>query len=582
MPRLPGRRPVAPLGVTAPSERWLRQLLASSPSARRFLDPAWYLVRHPDLLSAGVDPVRHYAEHGAREGRDPSPYVDARWYAERHPEVAAGRTSVLEHLVTIGDAAGHDPSPFVDLDWYRRRHPDAATSGRSTFAHLVEVGLPAGRDPSPFLDLAWYAARHPDVERSGMGAFVHFVTVGQGLGWWPHPLWDEEDYVIANPYVRFALSMGKARSGFAHFCGIGREQLVRGDVLVAYEVAGVVHEHVEAAHLAERPDVARAVAEGRVRDGVEHLFADAHREFASRPPRVEGPPTASRRVDGAGTDARADLVVLFAHHDVDRRVDDHVARSLEALTTAGASVHVVTTGVDDDGLARLVPRVASVTVKATNGSTRDFGSWVLGLEGLAPDALDGVGWLVLANDSSYFPVRDPAPMLAHLRASRADVWAATDSLSWDRHHLQSYFLALGPAAREVLLPGLVARVARHSGLSKVGLVQRFEVGLTRDALAAGLTLDVFRSVRDVLAEPERVELARHRPDHPAAAVITNLTHHLWRGMLRAHQLPFLKVELLRDNPLEVDVAGWQDEVDPAFADVAVIERHLARVGRERP
>jgi rhamnosyltransferase len=171
-------------------------------------------------------------------------------------------------------------------------------------------------------------------------------------------------------------------------------------------------------------------------------------------------------------------------------------------------------------------------------------------------------------------------MLAHLRDSGADLWAATDSLSWGRHHLQSYFLALGPRARAVLLPLLRRRLELHAGLSKVGLIQRFEVGMTRDAVEAGLELDVFRSVRDVLSEPERVELARYRPQHPASAVITNLTHHLWRGMLREHGLPFLKVELLRDNPLGIDVSDWQGELDPDWA--GVIERHLTRIRRTAP
>jgi hypothetical protein len=581
MPRTPRQRALRAGGPPArgPSERWLRALIGSAPAARRFFDPDWYLVRHPDLLSAGVDPVAHYAAHGAREGRDPSPFVSARWYADRVPEVAGGRTSVVEHLVATGDAEGRATSPFVDLDWYRRASPDLEESGLTPLEHLMTVGLRERRSPSPYLDLAGYAAAQPDVERSGLDPFLHFVTVGHGLGWWPHPLWREQDYVLANPYVRFALAMGKARSGFEHFCAIGHEQAARGDVVVSYVVDGIVHEHVEARHLAAHPDVAEAVAAGRYRHGIEHLFADGHRELASgsRTIGVEGPPRASATHRGVHAGADTDLVVLFAHHDRDRDLDEHVVRALTALVDAGAAVHLVTTGLDDAGLARALPLVASVIVKAENASTLDFGSWSLAATTLGAEALARPRWVVLANDSSYFPVRDPSALLAHLRASTADVWAATDSLSWDRHHLQSYFLALGPAARGVLLPAIARRIATHSGLSKTGLVQRFEVGLTRDAIEAGLTVDVFRSARDVLAEPERVGLARHRPDHPTAVVITNLTHHLWRGMLREHGLPFLKVELLRDNPLEVDVAGWEQELDPSW--VGTIERHLARVRR---
>lgn len=36
------------------------------------VDPEWYLRRYPDVADAGLDPLRHYAEFGAREGREPN------------------------------------------------------------------------------------------------------------------------------------------------------------------------------------------------------------------------------------------------------------------------------------------------------------------------------------------------------------------------------------------------------------------------------------------------------------------------------------------------------------------------------
>lgn len=584
MPRTPrtlARRPSREPAPRAPSERWLRTLLSTSDAARRFFDPEWYRVRHPDVLAAGVDPVTHYAEHGAREGRDPSPLVSAPWYAELVGEVGSGRTSVLEHLVAVGDRAALAPSPFVDPDWYGRRYPDATEGGRTPLEHLWHVGRAELRSPSPYVDLAWYAQAHPDVERSGIDALTHFVTIGHGYGWWPHPWWDEEEYLLLNPSARAAVALHKARSGFEHFCGRGAAAVVRGLEVVSYPFGGRVIDHVERRHLREHPDVAEEVASGRQRHGLEHLFSVGRRELAAgtRSVRLE-PAMRATEVLRGGAEGSAGLVVLLAHHDRDGLVDEHVVRALTALTTAGAAVHLVSSGLTEEAREQVLASVATVIIKHENTSTLDFGSWALALDVLGDEAVSGPRWLVLANDSSYFPVRDPGPMFDHLHGSTADLWAATDSLSWGRHHLQSYFLALGPRARDAVLPGLRHRLALHSGLSKVGLIQRFEVGLTRDALAAGLDLDVFRSVRGVLAEPERVELARHRPGHPAAAVVTNLTHHLWRGMLRAHGLPFLKVELLRDNPLRIDVADWQGELDPDW--VGVIERHLARVRRTAP
>jgi hypothetical protein len=35
-------------------------------------DREWYLQRYEDVRQSGIDPLRHYAEHGAREGREPN------------------------------------------------------------------------------------------------------------------------------------------------------------------------------------------------------------------------------------------------------------------------------------------------------------------------------------------------------------------------------------------------------------------------------------------------------------------------------------------------------------------------------
>ncbi|MEY3019085.1 MAG: hypothetical protein RLZZ272_69, partial [Actinomycetota bacterium] len=383
--RRPWRRSRSSPAVRAPSERWLRDLLAGSDAARRFFDPGWYLVRHPDLLAAGVDPVRHYASHGAREGRDPSPLVAATWYASSVDEVATGRTSVLEHLVRTGEREALAPSPFVDLEWYERRYPDATASGGTGFEHLWRCGLEERRAPSPFVDLEWYAVEHPEVGDSGLDALTHFVTVGHGLGWWAHPLWDEQEYLRLNPTVRTALALGRARSGYEHFCGRGAGHVVRGFAVVSHQVGDRRTDHVEGRYLRERPDVAEAVATGRFRHGLEHLFAQGHRELAvgSRSLRIEPGPRASEVHRGAGGDPSADIAVLLAHHDRDGQVDAHVDRAIAALRTAGAAVHLVTSGLAPDALERVLPSVATVIVKAENGSTLDFGSWSLALDVLA-------------------------------------------------------------------------------------------------------------------------------------------------------------------------------------------------------
>ena len=36
------------------------------------LDAEWYLRKHPDVKQSDVDPLQHYVEFGAHEGREPN------------------------------------------------------------------------------------------------------------------------------------------------------------------------------------------------------------------------------------------------------------------------------------------------------------------------------------------------------------------------------------------------------------------------------------------------------------------------------------------------------------------------------
>ena len=108
-------------------------------------------------------------------------------------------------------------------------------------------------------------------------------------------------------------------------------------------------------------------------------------------------------------------------------------------------------------------------------------------------------------------------------------------------------------------------------------MQRFEVGLSEFLIASGMTTEVFVALRDVPALPEAMSPPDQREFSRLAATVLNMTHHLWRTTLD-RGLPFLKVELLRDNPVDADIDGWETAVNgPCGADL--VAAHLARVRR---
>jgi hypothetical protein len=48
-------------------------------------DKRWYLDTYPDVAQAGIDPIRHYLEIGAPEGRNPNRTFDTTAYLADHP-----------------------------------------------------------------------------------------------------------------------------------------------------------------------------------------------------------------------------------------------------------------------------------------------------------------------------------------------------------------------------------------------------------------------------------------------------------------------------------------------------------------
>ncbi len=551
--------------------------LAQHPLLPLVFDGAWYLARYPDVLGAGLDPLAHLLGSGLTEGRDPGPYVDLSFLSTQLPELGGDGRALFTHLLERGLTAGVRTSPFVDPAWYRRHHDRPDGPPLDVFRDLVTHGRAERLAPSPFVDIAWYAEHHPDIHLGGVDPFEYLVSVGQWLGRFPHPLWDEQAYIAGNEYVRFAVGVGKYQTGFEHFCATGHSEVARGAVALPVRIGGTLDEYAEERYLAANPDVAQAVGRGEVLDGVTHLFGGGHHEVSvgRRPLKLPSPIATATCEPGHAT-PRGDWLVVLVHFDVDSTVDPHVLVAIDTYVAAGADVCVVTVGLDDAALEPLRRRVTHVVRKSSNDELRDFGAWHLALELLGPAALADYSQVVLANDSAYFPVLDPQPFLAALRGTSADLFAATDSLSGGRYHLQSFFLALRPAALRLLQPEIARRIEEQAGATKLSLIQRFEVGLTGYALQQGLSTEVFCSVADVADIATSMSPPDPRPVSHLAVTVTNLTHHFWRHTLRSG-LPMLKVELLRDNPLDVDIAGWQEMVDGGACTTRHIADHLARV-----
>ena len=105
--------------------------------ASGLFDESWYLSQYPDVQVAGVDPLIHYLQTGAIEGRDPNPYFDSDWYLKNNPDVATARINPLRHYLHHGAAEQRDPSPAFNTKDYLRKHPEVAASRENPLSHFL-------------------------------------------------------------------------------------------------------------------------------------------------------------------------------------------------------------------------------------------------------------------------------------------------------------------------------------------------------------------------------------------------------------------------------------------------------------
>lgn len=290
--------------------------------------------------------------------------------------------------------------------------------------------------------------------------------------------------------------------------------------------------------------------------------------------------------------AQSGRVAVFVHFDRQGRVNRFVLGYLEALRAAGCEIVFVTNSgrLQPEALVALQPLCRVILVRRNVGY--DFAAMRDGLAAIAAPAA-AIEMVLIANDSVYGPFAPIGPLLDRIDFSAADIWGGTES--WQRrYHLQSFFVAVGPAV--LASPAWSAFWAQVRPVrSKHWVVTRYEVGLTQSLLRAGMRaralfpyqdlaqrvdkdlLGPDSSVVDPFLNVRRIHAGRIRFANSARWPL-NPTAELWRQLLEAG-FPFIKRELLRDNPAGIaDIVDWREVLHRQFGtDVAIIEEDLQRV-----
>lgn len=251
-------------------------------------------------------------------------------------------------------------------------------------------------------------------------------------------------------------------------------------------------------------------------------------------------------------------VCLFAHFDKDGIVADYVLRYLKKIRELKFSVVFISTAkLSPSETKTLCDDCSDVIFRENTGL--DFGSWSAGF---AKHEAEINGRLLLANDSVYGPIGSLATAFDRLTNMPADFYGFVESVE-SAPHLQSWFLLFEPwvvQSRE--FRAILSQP--FSAMTKKEIIANGELGLSERLVGASFKYTaLYQTSRSGV-------VARFFPFNP--------TQMLWRELLVSDQIPFLKIELLRDNPINLEDQGTilsvVKAIDPSM--YHPIKDHLGR------
>jgi len=249
-------------------------------------------------------------------------------------------------------------------------------------------------------------------------------------------------------------------------------------------------------------------------------------------------------------------VAIFAHYDSQNLVKRYILRHLSALREVCDEIHFASTAqLPDTELAKLDGLVTSHRLCENTGY--DFGMWAQMIGGLGLGPWDE---LVLTNSSVFGPLVPLAGSFERMRGVDCDFWGMTDSLELE-YHIQSFFLVLRSS---ILRSGQVERFFasvlpyRH----KWQVIRSYELGLTHFLLDLGFKPAVVGSVND-----PRLHLGVSNPCMRVPMELIEMG------------VPYVKAELLRDNPYHLRLAPIRARMAALGYPVDLVE--LERYPEER-
>jgi lipopolysaccharide biosynthesis protein len=271
---------------------------------------------------------------------------------------------------------------------------------------------------------------------------------------------------------------------------------------------------------------------------------------------------------------------VFAHYDKDSLIEAYVVRHLAALAQHAFEIIFVSTAPElPDSERNKISTYCSLVIHRKNAGW-DMGSFKEGIRAAAD--LSCYQKLLLTNDSVYGPLYPLDPIFEQMDQDQYDFYGVTDSHEI-RYHVQSYFTIFN------LLSMKISDI--HDFWDKViflndkdYIVRKYEIGLTQYLIKKNYKVGAlcsYDSIKQaVIQDPKQystysiAHYLRELKNHPL-----NPTHFCWDILVEKLQCPFLKVDLIKKNGMNIDRIkrqDWRAVLVERRYDPLLIDQHVSR------
>jgi lipopolysaccharide biosynthesis protein len=226
-------------------------------------------------------------------------------------------------------------------------------------------------------------------------------------------------------------------------------------------------------------------------------------------------------------------ICLFAHFNARMTVSDYVLYYLEHLASIGFEICFISNSPIKAAYRNLVTsKIKNCRIFERENKGADFGAWKWAIRNnIVPGDVDQI---LLTNDSLYGPFFPLAPIVEAMQSrSDIDFWGFTESYQGE-WHLQSYFLWL---SKKVFDSGAFKKVfdQEFEDMDKLQIIEKGELQLSKSLSGAGFKGTAY------------IPYPAVSPDSEVWSS-KNPTHFYWEQLLEKFHFPFIKREVILQNP----------------------------------